>query len=68
MGVQTTNSYKGWTLSVNAEKNKCSNYSFDIIDPSGHSQHVAMGGDNKQRAEERAMEMIDMEIAMLDEE
>jgi hypothetical protein len=41
----------------------CSSYSFDITSPSGHSQHVAMGGDNTQRAMERAKEMIDMESA-----
>jgi hypothetical protein len=34
---------------------------------SGHSQHVAMGGDNRQRALERAKEMIDMELAMMSE-
>ena len=31
MDVQTSKNYKGWTLSVKAEKNKCSNYSFKSI-------------------------------------
>lgn len=60
--------YKGWTLSVTAEKNMCANFSFDITAPSGHSQHITMGGDNEQRAVERAREMIDMELAMVIEE
>ena len=63
-----TDTYKGWTLSVTAEKNMCANFSFDITDPSGYSQHIAMGGDNKQRAMERAREMIDMELAMITQE
>ena len=63
-----TDTYKGWTLSVTAEKNMCANFSFNITDPSGHSQHIAMGGDNEQRAMERAREMIDMELAMITEE
>ncbi len=60
--------YKGWTVSVTEEKNKCANYSFDITAPSGYTQHVSMGGENEQRAIERAREMIDMEIAMTEEE
>ena len=60
--------YKGWTVSVVAEKEKCANYSFDITSPSGYTQHVSMGGVNEQRAVERAREMIDMEIAMADED
>jgi hypothetical protein len=68
MNTRRTDTYKGWTLSVTAEKNMCANFSFDITDPAGHSQHVAMGGDNEQRAMERAREMIDMELAMITEE
>lgn len=64
----TTETYKGWTVSVMAGKNMCSNFSFDITSPSGHCQHVAMGGDNEQRAKERAREMIDMEFALSDDE
>ncbi len=60
--------YKGWTISVNAEDNQDSHFSFDIINPSGNSQHVKMGGINEQRALERAREMIDMEIAMTEED
>lgn len=55
--------YKGWTITVKAENNMCANFSFDITNPEGHCQHVAMGGDNSRRALERAREMIDMELA-----
>jgi len=68
MNTRRTDIYKGWTLSVTAEKNMCANFSFDITDPAGHSQHVVMGGDSEQRAMERAREMIDMELAMITEE
>ncbi|NOR26698.1 MAG: hypothetical protein GQ542_20375 [Desulforhopalus sp.] len=54
--------YRGWNITVKAEQNKCSNYSFNITDPSGHTQNVAMGGENEQRALERAREMVDMEV------
>lgn len=67
MNSRTTDSYNGWTISVTAEKNMCANFSFDITDPAGRRQHVAMGGDNEQRAMERAREMIDMELAMTEE-
>ncbi|MGB3225188.1 MAG: hypothetical protein WBB23_20530 [Desulforhopalus sp.] len=67
MKTKTSDTYKGWTISINAEDNQDSHFSFDITNPSGHSQHVKMGGINEQRALERAREMIDMEIAM-DEE
>lgn len=59
--------YKGWTITVKAGKNMCANYSFDIIDPDGRSQHVAMGGENSGRAVQRAREMIDMELAFAEE-
>lgn len=60
--------YRAWTISVTAVDNQCSHFSFDITSPSGYSQHVPMGGINEQRAVERAREMIDMEIAMAEEE
>jgi hypothetical protein len=63
----TTDTYRGWTISVIPEANMCANFSFDIAAPSGHSQHIPMGGDNEQRAMERAREMIDLELALLDE-
>lgn len=63
-----TDIYKGWTISVTAEDNKCAHFSFDITSPSGYSQHVQMGGINEQRAVERAREMIDMEIAISEED
>jgi hypothetical protein len=54
--------YRGWNITIKAELNRCSNYSFTITDPAGHSQNVSMGGDNEQRALERAREMINMEV------
>ena len=59
--------YRGWTITINSDKNMCANFSFDIIDPDGKTQHVAMGGDNPERAVERAKEMIDMELALAEE-
>lgn len=60
--------YRGWNILVQAEQNMCANFSFAITNPSGHSQKVTMGGDNEQRALERAREMIDMEIDFAAEE
>lgn len=60
----TTDSYKNWQIRVKKEQNLCAKYSFYITDPKGNSQHVKMGGDNEQRAMERAREMIDMEISI----
>lgn len=67
MNTLTSDTYKDWTIVVTSENNMCSNFSFDIISPDGYSQHVSMGGDNVQRAMERAKEMIDMELDMVDE-
>ena len=58
------NSYRDWNITVSSQHNMCSNFCFDITDPSGRTQHVPMGGDNEQRALERAREMIEMEIAL----
>ena len=52
--TQLTDIYKGWTISMHAEKNKYANYSFDITVPSGYTQYVSMGGENEKRAVERA--------------
>jgi hypothetical protein len=68
MKTTISDMYKGWTISVTAADNECSHFSFDITSPSGYSQHVLMGGINEQRAVERAREMIDMEIAVADED
>lgn len=62
-----TEHYKGWKITVKAEKNMCANFSFDITDPAGHSQHVARGGDDSRRALERAREMVDMELTFAEE-
>lgn len=63
-----TDTYNGWTIAVNPEHNMCSNFSFDITDPSGLGKHVSMGGDSEGRALERAREMIDMEIELARED
>jgi hypothetical protein len=68
MNTTSTASYKGWNITVTAKENMCAHFSFDISDPSGKTQHVTMGGENEQRAFERAREMIDMEIAFADGE
>lgn len=63
-----TDIYKGWTISVQANDEMCANYSFDISNPSGYRQHVEMGGITIESAVRRAREMIDMEIAMQEED
>ncbi len=68
MNSTITDFYNGWTISVTAVDIHCSHFSFDITSPSGYSQHVQMGGINEQRAIERAREMIDLEIALANEE
>ena len=68
MNTTVNDTYRDWNITVNAEHNMCSNFSFDITDPSGRSQHISMGGDNKERALDRAREMIDMEIAFVKED
>jgi hypothetical protein len=67
MNTIVNDTYRGWNISVSAEHNMCSNYCFDLTDPSGHMQHISMGGDNEQRALERAREMIDMELTFVEE-
>ncbi len=56
--------YRDWLITVTGEKNMCASFSFAITDPGGRRQQVAMGGENEQRAFERAREMIDAEIAL----
>ncbi len=68
MAYKITDVYKGWTIYVIAVDKQCSSFSFDIQNPSGESHHVALGGITEQRAVERAREMIDMEIALLEDE
>ena len=68
MNTTVNDTYRDWNITVKAEHNMCSNFSFDITDPSGRSQHISMGGDNEERALERAREMIDMEIAFVEED
>ena len=64
MKTRISDTYKGWTISVNAADNQDSHFSFDITSPSGYTQHVPRGGIKEQRAIERAREMIDMEISL----
>lgn len=53
---------------MQAHDEMCANYSFDISNPAGYRQHVEMGGINIESAVRRAREMIDMEIAMQEED
>ena len=62
MNETVTKNYKNWIITVTPEQKLCSHFSFSICDPTGKTQHISMGGDNVQRAIERAREMIDMEI------
>lgn len=68
MSTATTELYRNWTITIKAEKNLCANFSFDVTDPTGKTQHVSMGGDNVHRAMERAREMIDSEISFQNDE
>lgn len=63
-----TETYREWLITVTGEKNMCASFSFDITDPRGRRQHVAMGGENENRAFERAREMIDAEIALAEDD
>ena len=67
MDSKITDIYKDWMIKVTAAENQCSSYSFEIESPSGQTQYVAMGGITEQRAKERAREMIDMEISLLED-
>ena len=58
-----SNTYKGWNININECKEMCSGFSFDITDPCGKTSHVRLGGDSRARALERAVEMIDLEMA-----
>lgn len=60
--------YRGWNITVEGEGKMCSNFGFSITDPSGKTQNVSMGGENKQRALHRAREMVDMEVDFAAEE
>ena len=59
-----TERYREWNITVTSQENFCAHFSFDIVSPAGSVQRVTMGGENEQRAFERAREMIDMEIAI----
>jgi hypothetical protein len=63
MNNLNSTTYKNWNISINECKEMCSGFSFDITDPCGKTTHVRLGGDSRTRALERAMEMIDLEMA-----
>lgn len=63
-----TDTYRGWNISVAKEKNLCSNFRFDITDPSGRSLHNSLGGDTMPRTMQRAREMIDQEISFTEKD
>lgn len=63
MNDLNSTTYKGWNIHVNEFKEMCSGFSFDITDPCGKTSHVRLGGDSRKRAMERAMELIDLEMA-----
>jgi hypothetical protein len=67
MNMITTDSYRGWNIRVYAEHTLCSNFSFDVTDPSGKTRQVRMGGGDRDQALERARELIEMELSMLEE-
>lgn len=68
MSKTSQETYNGWSITVKEGKNLCAKFSFDITDPKGKTQHVKMGGENEQRAMERAREMIVNEIAFQSDE
>ena len=61
MSNATSTTYNGWEIHIEKNDNMCSKFSFDITDPDGKKQHVSLGGDTRERALERAQEMIDLE-------
>ncbi len=68
MNKTLTDSYRGWNISLKKERNMCSNFCFDITDPSGRSHHNSLGGETARRAMERARETIDLEISFTEED
>lgn len=65
MGKRLTDSYHGWNIEVDCGRNPGKFCSFDVTDPDGNSHHVPLGGDNVDRALERAREMIDLESSFM---
>jgi hypothetical protein len=61
--IMVTEIYRGWQIVLFKAKSLCAVYGFDIIDPQVKMHHVAKGGEKRERALERAREMIDMELA-----
>ena len=67
MTEMKSDSYHGWGIKVSCARDESSFCTFDIIEPTGHAHHVSMGGDNEQRALERAKELIDWELSLQSE-
>ncbi|MGD9948291.1 MAG: hypothetical protein AB7U29_07395 [Desulfobulbus sp.] len=63
MKDKNSSTYKGWNIRVHSCEFVCGYYSFDLTDPCGKTSHVRLGGDSRERAMERAMEMINLEMA-----
>ena len=68
MQTLLTDTYRDWKITIQRERNMCSNFRFDITDPSGKSLHTPLGGETAQRAMARAKEMIDLEISFSEDE
>lgn len=63
MKTEKNTTYKGWNIRVWGEDRMCAHYSFEVKSPSGAVQTVTMGGENENRAFERAREMVEFELA-----
>jgi hypothetical protein len=64
MSNRLSDSYNGWNIDVDCDRNPGSFCSFDVTDPFGNSHHFPMGGDSIERTLERARELIDLETSM----
>ncbi len=61
--------YKNYTIRVYLHQDRCSDYSYVIIDPDGNEiKHVTGGGNTKDKAIANAEEMIDMELKIQQEQ
>jgi hypothetical protein len=63
MNDNKSTTYKGWNIRVHECEFLCSFFSFDLTDPCGRIKRVPLGGDTRERAMEKAMETIDLEMA-----
>jgi hypothetical protein len=63
MNDKNSTTYKGWNIRVHECEFLCSYFSFDLTDPCGKIKRVPLGGDTRERAMEKAIETIDLEMA-----